>query len=88
MGYTGWKTLTHKVIRLPKSYPVFRPGFEQPLADVLARVDAIGNLRTVGRQGSFNYVGTLDSKDTRRLFDADSRAEFVPPGLGPWAEPP
>lgn len=25
------------------------------------------------------YVGTLDSKDTRRLFDADSRAEFVPP---------
>src|SRR5262249_34463718 len=25
------------------------------------------------------YVGALDSKDTRRLFDADTRAEFVPP---------
>lgn len=25
------------------------------------------------------YVGTLDSQETRRLFDADSRAEFVPP---------
>ena len=25
------------------------------------------------------YVGMLDSMDTRRLFDADTRAEFVPP---------
>jgi hypothetical protein len=48
---------------LRSSYPVFRPGFEAALSDVLAALDAIGNLRTVGRQGAFNYIGTLDAMD-------------------------
>jgi protoporphyrinogen oxidase len=63
MGYKGWRVLAERVIRLPKSYPVFRPDFERPLAEVLAHVDAIENLRSVGRQGAFNYIGTLDAMD-------------------------
>jgi hypothetical protein len=51
------------VIRLRSSYPVFRPGFEAALTDVLAALDRIVNFRTVGRQGAFNYIGTLDAMD-------------------------
>lgn len=63
MGYEGWQVLAARVIRLPKSYPVFRPGFEEGLAKILGYVDAFTNLRTVGRQGAFNYIGTLDAMD-------------------------
>jgi protoporphyrinogen oxidase len=63
MGYNGWRLLAARVIRLPKSYPVFRPGFEKALAEILGYMDAFTNLRTVGRQGAFNYIGTLDAMD-------------------------
>lgn len=63
MGYIDHKVLNERVIRLPRSYPVFRPGFEPGLRDILAELDAIRNFRTVGRQGAFNYIGTLDAMD-------------------------
>ena len=52
-----------RVVRLRHSYPVFRPGFESRLEAVLAQLDRLRNYRTVGRQGAFNYIGTLDALD-------------------------
>jgi len=63
MGYRDFTVLNQRVIRLPKSYPVFRPGFEEGLTEVLKHLDGIENFRTVGRQGAFNYIGTLDAMD-------------------------
>ena len=63
MGYAGFGILDSRVIRLPRSYPVFRPGFEPALKDILSELDGIANFRTVGRQGAFNYIGTLDAMD-------------------------
>jgi protoporphyrinogen oxidase len=63
MGYSGFKVLKQKVIRLPKSYPVFRPGYEDGLAEIIQNLDGFQNLRTIGRQGAFNYIGTLDAMD-------------------------
>jgi protoporphyrinogen oxidase len=63
MGYAGFNVRASKVIRLPKSYPVYKVGYERGLVRIMAELDQIGNLRTVGRQGSFNYVGTLDAMD-------------------------
>jgi protoporphyrinogen oxidase len=63
MGLTGARILSHRVIRLPKSYPVFRAGYEQGLQLVLNALDRFSNLRSVGRQGAFNYIGTIDAMD-------------------------
>lgn len=63
MGYSGFKILAQRVIRLPKSYPVFRTGFEKGLAEIIQTLDRVENFRTVGRQGAFNYIGTLDAMD-------------------------
>ncbi len=63
MGYSGFSVLDEKVIRLPNSYPVFRPGYEPVLEDILNTLDRFSNFRTVGRQGAFNYIGTLDAMD-------------------------
>ncbi len=52
-----------KVIRLPRSYPVYRPGFQGPLQESLDHLDGLDNFRTIGRQGAFNYIGTLDAMD-------------------------
>lgn len=52
-----------RVVRLRHSYPVFRPGFEARLEAVLEQLDHIRNYRSVGRQGAFNYIGTLDALD-------------------------
>jgi protoporphyrinogen oxidase len=62
MGH-GCDVLHSRVIRLRASYPVFRPGYGEVLERSLASVDRIGNLRTIGRQGAFNYIGTLDAMD-------------------------
>lgn len=63
MGYTGFRILNQRVIRLPKSYPVFQTGYEAGLAELISVLDGFGNLRTIGRQGAFNYIGTLDAMD-------------------------
>lgn len=63
MGYRGHQVLKHRVIRLPSSYPVYRPGFEYSLTRILSALDCLENFRTIGRQGAFNYIGTLDAMD-------------------------
>lgn len=52
-----------RVIRLPRSYPVYKVGHEPVLAAALASLDSIGNFRSIGRQGAYNYIGTLDAMD-------------------------
>jgi len=63
MGYRDFKVLGQRVIRLPKSYPVFRSGYESGLAQLMGALDGFQNFRTIGRQGAFNYIGTLDAMD-------------------------
>ncbi len=63
MGFNDHKILKRKVIRLTKSYPVFYSGFEKGLAELIEGLDKIKNLRSIGRQGAFNYIGTLDAMD-------------------------
>jgi protoporphyrinogen oxidase len=63
MGKTGFAVREHRVIRLPRSYPVFRRGYEPALAGVMNELDAFANFRSIGRQGAFNYIGTLDAMD-------------------------
>jgi protoporphyrinogen oxidase len=63
MGYKDFKVLNQRVIRLPKSYPVFRTGYEAGLAELIGVMDGYSNLRSIGRQGAFNYIGTLDAMD-------------------------
>jgi protoporphyrinogen oxidase len=63
MGFKDFSVLDQRVIRLPASYPVFRPGFEPVLHSILAEFDQFSNFRTIGRQGAFNYIGTLDAMD-------------------------
>ena len=52
-----------KVIRLPRSYPVYEVGFENRLSALISEFDALPNFKTIGRQGAFNYIGTLDAMD-------------------------
>ncbi len=52
-----------RVIRLPKSYPVYRVGHEPILRRALDGLDGIANFRSIGRQGAYNYIGTLDAMD-------------------------
>jgi hypothetical protein len=63
MGYTDFKVLSQRVIRLPQSYPVFRTGYESGLAELIQSLDQFDNFRSIGRQGAFNYIGTLDAMD-------------------------
>lgn len=63
MGCKDFSVLDQRVIRLPFSYPVFRPGFESALKQILGELDRFKNFRTIGRQGAFNYIGTLDAMD-------------------------
>lgn len=63
MGYRGFSVIDQRVIRLPASYPIFRAGFEPALREVLGALDMFSNFRTVGRQGAFSYIGTLDVMD-------------------------
>lgn len=63
MNFRGFTVSDSRVIRLNQSYPVFRPGFEEALTGILTELDEIANVRTVGRQGAFNYIGTLDALD-------------------------
>ena len=62
MGY-NFNIKKSKIIKLKKSYPVYINGYKNKLDYVLNKLDAISNFRTIGRQGSFNYVGTLDAMD-------------------------
>jgi protoporphyrinogen oxidase len=63
MGYIDFKVLSQRVIRLPQSYPVFRTGYESGLDKLIKSLDQFENFRSIGRQGAFNYIGTLDAMD-------------------------
>lgn len=63
MGYRDFKVLGKRVIRLPRSYPVFGAGFEAGLNELIEGLDQFDNFRSIGRQGAFNYIGTLDAMD-------------------------
>jgi protoporphyrinogen oxidase len=63
MGYGDFKMLGKRVFRLPKSYPVFGAGFEAGLSELINALDQFENFRSIGRQGAFNYIGTLDAMD-------------------------
>lgn len=63
LGLDVGEFIDQRVIALPRSYPVFQRGVEKLLAEILESFDQIKNFRTVGRQGAFNYIGTLDAMD-------------------------
>lgn len=63
MGYKNINILDKKIIKLKKSYPVFKTGYEIGLNKLLKRMDKFENFKSVGRQGAFNYIGTLDAMD-------------------------
>ena len=57
------EVLDKKLIKLFKSYPVYQKDYEIKLKSILDKYDSIDNFYTIGRQGSFNYIGTLDCMD-------------------------
>lgn len=63
MTQKKFNVLATRVIKLPQSYPTYLTGYEKYLSRILDKFDAIKNLKTIGRNGSFNYIGTLDAMD-------------------------
>jgi len=57
------EVLDKKIIKLFKSYPVYQKEYEIKLKSIIKKYDSIENFYTIGRQGSFNYIGTLDCMD-------------------------
>ncbi len=43
------------VIRIPKAYPMYELGYEEPLKLVLDYVDGFSNLQIIGRYGTYKY---------------------------------
>jgi protoporphyrinogen oxidase len=43
------------VFRQPKAYPVYRPGFQESLAEIRRFLEGIENLQTIGRNGMHRY---------------------------------
>jgi len=80
MGYAGFDVLHSQVLRFPKSYPVFYAGFEAGLHELVSTCDSFENFRTIGRQGAFNYIGTLDAMDIGYGF-----ARWIAAGRDPAA---
>ena len=63
LKFKNFNIIDSKVVRLNKSYPVLKIGYQETLEAILKSLDKFENFRTIGRQGSFNYIGTLDSMD-------------------------
>ncbi len=53
-----------RIVKLPRSYPVMTVGYQKTQTEMLEYFDRYTNLRTIGRQGAYNYIGTLDAMDT------------------------
>lgn len=89
LGYQGFAVEDFRVIRLPRSYPVYRSDFQGDLDAVLQAMDGIANLRTIGRQGAFNYIGTLDAMDigygAARWLKASAATSSPQSGTATWA---
>jgi protoporphyrinogen oxidase len=76
MGFNNTKVIGHRIIRLPKSYPVFYKNYYQNLEKILIQIDNLSNFKTIGRNGAFNYIGTLDAMDIGYGF-----AEWLTKGI-------
>lgn len=63
LGLNQFEIEDVKVTRIPNSYPVYKPGYAPALSNILQEMDKLENLKTIGRQGGFNYIGTLDAMD-------------------------
>jgi protoporphyrinogen oxidase len=63
MGKNDFTVYSSKITVLKRSYPVYKVGYEEGLNQVVFQLDNVENYRTIGRQGSFNYIGTLDAMD-------------------------
>jgi protoporphyrinogen oxidase len=50
-------------VGVPRAYPVYDIGFAQRREKVMAYLDSIPNIYSIGRQGYFNYVGMMDCLD-------------------------
>lgn len=52
---TSMDVLNSKVIKIPKCYPVYETGYQEPLKILENYIDRIDNLIPIGRYGSFKY---------------------------------
>lgn len=43
------------VVRVPKAYPMYELGYEQPLEKVLKYMESFSNLQIIGRYGTYKY---------------------------------
>ena len=55
--------LDFKVVKLNNSYPVYEKDYKNNLDKIIQYLDDFKNFKSIGRQGSFNYIGTLDCMD-------------------------
>lgn len=70
------------VVRIPRSYPVYERGYQEPLRTVSDHLDTIDGLVAVGRYGSFKY-NNQDHSILMGLLAADAIARGERPDL--WA---
>lgn len=52
---TSMKVLNSKVIKIPRCYPVYETGYQEPLKILENYIDSIDKLIPIGRYGSFKY---------------------------------
>ena len=55
--------LDFKVVKLNNSYPVYEKNYKNNLDKIIKFLNDFKNFKSIGRQGSFNYIGTLDCMD-------------------------
>jgi protoporphyrinogen oxidase len=57
------------VVRIPKAYPMYELGYEEPLKKVMDYVDSFSNLQIVGRYGTYKY-NNMDHSMKTGIFAA------------------
>jgi protoporphyrinogen oxidase len=55
------------VVRIPKAYPMYEIGYEEPLKKVMDYVDSFENLQIIGRYGTYKYNNMDHSMRTGML---------------------
>ncbi len=89
------------VVRIPRCYPVYERGYQEPLRTVTDHLDTIGGLTAIGRYGSFKYnnqdhsllMGILAAEAladgrTPHLWDVNTDSTYQESGSWNGAEPP
>jgi len=49
------RVMAHKVIRLPRCYPVYQLGYREHLRNISAYLQTLNGLQVIGRYGAFKY---------------------------------